>query len=144
MVVSIIRQRPELKDRIARTRALMCDAVQDCLVSGYADLIDGLVLPDPNDRRVLAAAIRCGAQVIVTNNIRDFPASALAAYNVEAQTADEFVVNLCDLAPETVAAVVARQAAGLRRSPQSVDELLSRLHDRGLVQGVALLRQLRT
>ena len=111
---------------------------------GYADLIDGPVLPDPNGRHVLAAAIRCGAQEIVTNNVRDFPASALARYGVEAQTADEFVVNLCDFAPEIVAAVVARQAAALRRPPQSVDELLSRLHDRGLVQGVALLRQLRT
>ena len=144
MVVSILRQRPELKDRIARTRALMCEAVQDCLVAGYEDLIDGLVLPDPNDRHVLAVAIRCGAQVIVTNNVRDFPANALIPYGIEAQTADEFVVNLCDLAPATVAAVVAKQAAALRQPPQSADDLLSRLEDRGLVQSVALLRQRRT
>ncbi len=63
MVDSIIRQRPELAARLARTRALMCDAVQDCVVAGYKDLIDGLVLPDPT---------------IVTNNIRDFPADTLA------------------------------------------------------------------
>jgi len=144
MVVSILRQRPELKDRIARTRALMCEAVQDCLVAGYEDLIDGLVLPDPNDRHVLAVAIRCGAQVIVTNNVRDFPANALIPYGIEAQTADEFVVNLCDLAPATVAAVVAKQAAALRQPPQSTDDLMSRLEDRGLVQSVALLRQRRT
>ena len=78
MVGSIIRQRPELEGQLARTRALMCEAVQDCRVSRYESLIEGLVLPDPGDRHVLAAAIRCGAQVIVTNNIRDFPADALA------------------------------------------------------------------
>ena len=142
MVGSITRQRPELEGQLARTRALMCEAVQDCLVSRYESLIEGLVLPDPGDRHVLAAAIRCGAQVIVTNNIRDFPAVALAPYGIEAQTADEFVVNLCDLAPAVVATVVQSQAAALRRPPQRFDELLSRLEDRGLVQTVAFLRQL--
>ena len=142
MVDSIIRQRPELAARLARTRALMCDAVQDCVVAGYEDLIDGLVLPDPDDRHVLAAAIRCSAQVIVTNNIRDFPADTLAPYGIQAQTADEFVVNLCELAPAAVRTVVETQAAALRRPPQSTDELLSRLQDRGLLQSVAFLRQL--
>lgn len=142
MVGSITRQRPELEGRLARTRALMCDAVQDCLVAGYEELIDGLVLPDPDDRHVLAVAIRCGAQVIVTNNIRDFPANALATYGIEAQTADEFVINLCDLAPAVVGTVVQIQAAALRRPPQRFDELPARLESRGLVQSVAFLRQL--
>lgn len=44
----------------------MNDAVRDCLVAGYEDLIDSLTLPDPDDRHVLAAAIRAGAGVVVT------------------------------------------------------------------------------
>jgi hypothetical protein len=45
----------------------------DALVTGYEDLIPGLHLPDPNDRHVLAAAIRGQADVIVTMNLRDLP-----------------------------------------------------------------------
>jgi predicted nucleic acid-binding protein len=41
-------------------------AVRDCLVTGYEPLIGAVELPDPDDRHVLAAAIRARAQVIVT------------------------------------------------------------------------------
>ena len=57
------RNRPDLDPKkLSRTRRLMCLAVEDCLVTGYEELIDDLWLPDPNDRHVLAAAISCGAQ----------------------------------------------------------------------------------
>ena len=76
MVRSILRRRPDLTEaQLARTRQLMCDAVPDCLTTGYEELIDGLHLPDPDDRHVLAAAIRSGSQVIVTENLSDFPAT---------------------------------------------------------------------
>jgi predicted nucleic acid-binding protein len=67
-VENLAEKRPELKDRLKKTRELMKEAVRDCLVTGYQKLIDGLTLPDPDDRHVLAAAIRAGAQVIVTYN----------------------------------------------------------------------------
>jgi Luciferase-like monooxygenase len=55
----------------------MSGAIRDCLVTGYEPLIDVVTLPDPNDRHVLAAAIKSRAQVTVTINIKDFPESAL-------------------------------------------------------------------
>ena len=55
-------------ERLTRTRQLMDTAVRDCLVTGYEILIDSMTLPDPNDRHVLAAAIRAGADAIVTFN----------------------------------------------------------------------------
>src|SRR5689334_18975619 len=61
-----------------RIRDLMNGHVRDCLVTGYEDLIETLDLPDPDDRHVLAAAIRAGADVIVTTNLADFPKEALA------------------------------------------------------------------
>lgn len=86
MVRSILRRRPDITEaRLARTRHLMCDAVADCLVAGYEELIDGLHLPDRDDRHVLAAAIRSGSQVIVTENLSDFPTPVLQTYNIEAQ-----------------------------------------------------------
>jgi len=46
----------------------MDQAVPDCRVEGYEPLIEGLELPDASDRHVLAAAIRAGAQAIVSHN----------------------------------------------------------------------------
>ena len=68
-------------DQLERTRTLMELAVPDVLVSSYEGLIPGLNLPDAKDRHVLAAAIRCQAGVIVTLNLRDFPAEALAPFD---------------------------------------------------------------
>jgi hypothetical protein len=39
----------------------------------------------------VAAAIRARAQLIVTANVRDFPAEALARWDVEAISPDDFV-----------------------------------------------------
>ena len=67
---NVLKDNPQLSaERLARTRTLMNEAVRDCLVTGYEDLIESLSLPDPDDRHVLAAAIRAGAEVIVTYNL---------------------------------------------------------------------------
>lgn len=56
---SVLENRPDLKpEQLERTRQLMNQAVPDCLVTGYEGLIDQLELPDPDDRHILAAAIR--------------------------------------------------------------------------------------
>ncbi len=119
---------------------LMTEAVADCMVEDFEGLIDSVTLPDPDDRHVLAAAIRTRAQAIVTSNLKDFPASALAPHNMEAMHPDEFVLEIIDLAPELVAEAVAEQAAALKHPPRSVAELLQTLHQVGLVQSVAKLR----
>ena len=139
----ILARRPDLKpEALARTRELMNDAVSDCLVEGFENLIDGLSLPDLDDRHVLAAAIRAGAQVIVTTNLQDFPARALAPYHLEAKHPDDFVVETIDLAPALVAQILSEQAAALKNPPQTVLDLLRTLHDLGLVRTVAKLREL--
>lgn len=141
---SILEDRPDLEpENLARTRQLMCDAVRDCLVTGYEPLIQALELPDGDDRHVLAAAVRCGAQVIVTNNVRDFPESALTPLAIEARIPDEFVLNLLDLCPEVVLETIAKQAAGLKRRQTTVDELLGTLERNGLEKSVAEIRELR-
>jgi len=68
-IEALLRQEPQ-RDRTAleRTRDLMNDAVRDCLITGYEDLIPALTLPDPDDRHILAAAIVGRCDVIVTRN----------------------------------------------------------------------------
>ncbi|MFO0722821.1 MAG: PIN domain-containing protein [Myxococcota bacterium] len=140
---NILEQRPDLKpEALQRTRELMREAVPDCLVTGFEPLIDALTLPDPDDRHVLAAAIRCGAQSIVTFNLRDFPDSELSHYGIEAQHPDEFVLNLIDLAPGLLATVVSYQAAALKNPAKTVDQLLETFRAQGLVRSAAKLREL--
>ncbi len=56
---SILERRPDLlPEALARSRQLMTEAIPDCIVSDFESLIEGLSLPDANDRHVLAAAIK--------------------------------------------------------------------------------------
>ncbi len=103
-------------------------------VTGHDALVDSLQLPDPDDRHVLAAAIRCGASVIVTFNEKDFPDSALAPFGVEAQHPDLFIDNLFDLDPAAVVTAAQRQRAQLSEPPVSVEKFLDILLRQALVQ----------
>jgi predicted nucleic acid-binding protein len=141
---AILANRPDLDAaRLERTRQLMCAAVRDCLVTGYEPLLVGLELPDPDDRHVLAAALRCNAHVVVTWNLRDFPASTLDRFDVEAQSPDRFIQHLVDLAPARVAQVLTEQAAALDTPPLSLDELMRLLRRDGLTTAMAALEEYR-
>ena len=140
---SILRNRTDLEpEALKRTRDLMNDAVPDCLVSGFESLIEGLQLPDPDDRHVLAAAVRSGAQAIITFNLSDFREEKLAPYDIEPKHPDDFVIETIDLAPALVARVVSEQAGALKNPPRTPPELLDILRRQGLIQSVARLREL--
>ncbi len=140
---NLLKNSPRITpDRLDRTRSLMDAAVRDCLVTGYEDLIPSLTLPDPDDRHVLAAAIRCGGNAIVTYNLSDFPAEALASHGIEALHPDEFIARLLDMDPESVAEAVKLQREGLKNPPRTAEELLATLEHQGLVRTVTALRRL--
>jgi predicted nucleic acid-binding protein len=136
-VRNLLKNRPELDPlQLARTVSLMNKAIPDALVTGHDTLIDGLTLPDPDDRHVLAAAIRCGANVIVTFNERDFPAAYLTSFGVEVQHPDEFIDNLFDLDQAAVVAAARRQRGALKNPPIEVDRYLEILLKQGLSRTV--------
>ena len=100
--------RPDLDPaRLDRTRRLMNDAIRDVTVTGYEQLIDQLDLPDADDRHVLAATIHAEAQVIITFNLRDFPADRLSVWGVEAQHPDDFLTTLYQDQPDALVGIVA-------------------------------------
>jgi predicted nucleic acid-binding protein len=139
---SVLKNKPQLSpERLARTRAMMNEAVRDCLVTGYEALINSLTLPDPDDRHVLAAAICAGAKVIVTYNLTDFPAETLAQFHIEAQHPDDFLVSLLKADSDTVCAAFRRQRESLHNPPMTAEELLAKLEEHGLIRAVARLRQ---
>ncbi len=67
-------------------------AFPEAMVVSYEDLT-GAMKNEPKDRHVLAAAVRCGADTIVSDNKKHFPRKALEPYRLECVTADEFLAH---------------------------------------------------
>jgi len=72
-------------------------AFPDALVINYETLIANLTLPDENDKHVVAAAIKSNADIIVTNNLKDFPEEHLNSFDIKAKSADDFLTDIIDL-----------------------------------------------
>lgn len=70
----------------------------ESLVSGYDHLIDRCE-NDPKDKHVLACAIHCQAEVIVTFNLRDFKPEALEPWRVIAQHPQDYLLALYSIEP---------------------------------------------
>lgn len=110
-------------DKAARLRETMIRYFPDALVTGY-EALTAAMPNDAKDRHVAAAAVKAGAQVITTANLKDFDP---LPDGVEAQSPDEFLSNLFDLDPERFVALLREQAADLTKPPVAFDELLMRL-----------------
>ena len=118
----------------------MNTSVLDGLVTNYQHIIEVVSLPDPDDRHVLAAAIKCGAGVIVTRNLKHFPLEALDPYGIEARHPDEFVADLFDLDPAAFCTALKTLRARLRKPAVSAEDSLKMLKRQGLAESVACLR----
>lgn len=141
-ISNLLKKRPDLtRDKLERTRMLMDKHAVDALVIGYEELIPGLQLPDPDDRHVLAAAIRGHADVIVTMNLRDFPSDIIGSFGIEVQHPDEFIFHLLDLALGAVVAAAQDHRQSLKNPPRTVPEYLEILERQGLTQTVSVLRE---
>lgn len=122
---AVLRQRPELREALRRTRQLMDQHVRGCRVRGYERWDERLTLPDADDRHVLAAALAWVADVIVTFNTTDFPAAVLGAFGISAVEPDTFAFQL--LESGIVAQAAAEHRASLQQPPLSVAEYLDAL-----------------
>ncbi|MFC6009501.1 PIN domain-containing protein [Nocardia lasii] len=139
---SLAAKRPDIPtEKIELLRRMIVAAVPDCRIEGYEPLIETLKLPDPGDRHVLAAAIKSGAQVIVTSNLKDFPAEYIATWNVAAKSPDDFLLDLIDLDDRVVWGCVQEIAYARRNPPETAEDVLDELERAGLVETVAALRE---
>lgn len=138
---NLLENRPDLTpQQLQRTRALMNSNVLDCLVEGFEHLIPAMVLPDENDRHVLAAAVHARADGIVTFNLKDFPQNALRTYNVEAIHPDDFISYQLDLQESVVVLAAGKCCRRLKNPPRAGSEYLDILESQGLPKSVAALR----
>ncbi|TQI78865.1 PIN domain-containing protein [Serratia fonticola] len=130
---NLLANRPDLTQaKISRTSELMNEAVPDAMVTGFEPLIPSITLPDPDDRHVVAAAVRSNAEIIVTANLKDFPQGALDNFGIEALHPDDFITDLFDLNRALVLSAVSEQRRCMKKPPKSVDEYLDALLRQGL------------
>jgi len=138
---ALLREGKFSEEKLVAVRDLMDAHVRDAKVTGYEGLIDSLQLPDANDRHVLAAAICCNADAIVTFNLKDFPEAALAPFGIDVIHPDDFIYYQIDMAPARCCQVLRNQRLALRNPALSVDEFLTVLQKQQLPETVSKLRE---
>jgi hypothetical protein len=87
----------------------------DSWVTGFEPLVRKMT-NDEKDRHVLAAAVRAGAQTIVTFNKRHFPPTSTSRWAVKAVGPATFLEELYLEAPMLVTERIQQQATNLERS----------------------------
>lgn len=137
---ALIENRPDVADKIEHAIEQMRAAIPDCLVVEYEAFIPTLELPDPNDRHVLAAAIRGHADAIVTSNTKDFPVAVLSRFDIELQSPDQFVRNQIMLQPSRALAAIKKMRARWDRPAMSASEMVDLFEKRELPQTAAHLK----
>jgi len=139
-VDNLLENRPDLdRDRLTRTCSEMNRAIPDALVSGYESVVETLTLPDADDRHVLAAAITAGADVLLTWNRRDFPATQLPR-RMRVVSPDEFLDELFEVDALRVLSSMSDHRRSLRRPAKSAEEYLATLAANGLSRLVKRVR----
>jgi hypothetical protein len=121
-------------------RAAMERAFADAAVEGWEDIANGILLPDPKDVHVLAAAVRAGASILVTDNLKDFPAAILTRYEIEAKAGDQFLADTIDLDIGRAVSAIARMRRRFNKPSLTPEALLLELEARGLFETADILR----
>jgi predicted nucleic acid-binding protein len=106
-------------------------AFPDAEVTGYQKLIDAMTC-DPKDRHVLAAAVHARCEVLVTFNIRDFPASSTEGLDITVLSPDAFLLDQLDLYPARVGRALLGQIHDASNPPLTMGMLLGRLTRAGV------------
>lgn len=132
---------PDAAERSVRAVAFMKAAFEDAMVSSYDDFLSVCEkLPDPGDRHVVAAALKTQAAVIVTDNIKHFPARVVSPLNIDVCTTDEFIANTIALDIGKAVAAIRKMRERLKNPEKTAELLLLDMEAAGLLQTVDLLR----
>ena len=115
-------------------------AFPEAEVEDYAKLLYACErIPDPDDRHVLAAAMRTQAQCIVTENLKHFPADALQELGLEARSADDFIADTITLDEGRAIVAVREMRARLKKPEFSAEDMLRSLEAHDLIETATIL-----
>ncbi|WP_193172688.1 PIN domain-containing protein [Nisaea nitritireducens] len=138
---NLLEQKPHLEKSIHSQLEAMKSAFPEALVEGHMELVNSLNLPDPDDRHVLAAAIQCDAQHIITENLKDFPGKMLNGFGIEAVSADQFLHSTMELYPEASISALRQMRADYKQPAMNPAEFLMSLRTAGLVKTSELTKR---
>ena len=142
-MTAVLRERTDLtRERLQRTRELMDKHAANSIVSNYEKHMSQLTLPDVDDRHVLAAAIECEADAVVTWNLADFPKSVVGSHDIEVWTPDELLMNLLLENQDPVIQVMREHRASLKSPPKSAEDYLDTLIQQRLIRAVEIVKDL--
>jgi len=128
-------------DRAKRARLAMSRAFVEATVADYESMGDKLgKLPDEGDRHVIAAAIKTKADIIVTENLKDFPAKKLASYGMEAKSSDEFIADAIDLSPSRAISAIKTMRDRFNRPEKTPEMFILDMERIGLTLSADQLR----
>jgi predicted nucleic acid-binding protein len=122
----IVRQQRRSAESAASITAVIREFFADSQVpaSSFAHMVDDMPSQDPDDRRHIAAAVAGNAEMIVTWNRSDFPATPLSALGLRVVDPDEYLQELLNEVPDEVVATVVRLAEEKRRPPRTPYDLV--------------------
>jgi hypothetical protein len=139
-VRNLAAERPDLsRSNLVRTAANMDAHFPGALIRDYGSLEAHFGGVAPEDRHVAAAALKAGAGHIVTQNLRDFPPSALQPHGLVATGPDEFIRMLVSTDAVTTRIVLDAHRRGLNRPSMTADEYRAAFIRNGLSRSAALL-----
>jgi len=142
---ALVRTRPDYdQTKALRLVAAMMAALQAALIvpPDETSIIDGV--PDPDDAHVLAAAQHGECDVLVTFNVRDFPADVTAQLPspVTITHPDAFLIQLLTAQAAAVLPILETVRENLTRPPMTIPDYTASLERAGLKQTAELLRHL--
>jgi len=142
-VRAIVRISPGLDEAtVGRRFAAMDAALPGSFVSDGRVVIDCDGFPDPDDQHVVASAVSCGADVVVTANVRDFPKELMAGFGLTVMSPDDLLLSLLKENTASVLTVVIAVAAALHHPARSVEDILTILGRSGAPGFAAGVRRL--
>ena len=131
---------PNPAQAATHARTSMETAFEDAMVEDFEDFLAVCgELPDQKDAHVVAAALKTKADVIVTDNLKDFPVKQLTILGLDVRAADEFIADTIMLDEGRAVPAIRRMRERLRRPELTADKLLLRMEEIGLTETVDVL-----
>ena len=139
---NLLKNRPDLKEaNLKRTISAMEREFTGANVTDFEHHIPTIQLPDLDDRHVVACAIQCEAEIIVTKNLKDFPAEELAKFSIIPQHPDDFISDLIKMDRKAAEDAFNIQLKFLKNPPQTKEQLLATFKKNDLIKAAELFAQ---
>jgi predicted nucleic acid-binding protein len=138
VLAEVKRNRPAgvTAERADARFARMADAFPEAMITDYEHLMPEM-RADEKDKHVLAAAVHGEADVLVTENTKDFNPPTDGPHAMKVERTSEFVNHLLDEHPVRVIAAMQQMVDRNRRTPQTLSELIDKMSTQQDLKGFA-------